>query len=565
LSGYGENVTAEVYAHMSEGWDDDEDIPGPGHNSGGDPVADEIADILGDDPEEDTRSIDGDSWAPDDGESGADKPAKKKKHDMTWAKDFRRKANGALEPVLNNIALICQHDPRLIDVIGYNEFTHDPVAYKQIRDKKIHLPSNPVVGRDKKYGRRWEDADDTSIKLIASANEGRRGWETDFSAQSIQEAVLAAGTKNPTHPVKNDIEECFARWKADGAPTGLLDRVPHEFLGCPDTIFHRESSAMFFIGAVARIYEPGCKFDQMVILEGETGGGKSRMWRVLAGGFFSEFRVDLDRLDRTVEAMRGNWFLEMAEMAKAKKTDSNTLKDFLSAASDTIRLAYAKREFTFDRQSVMVATSNEDDYLTDPTSVRRYWVWKTDTTEFNQIDIERLNRVRHHIIGEAYQRYLDMREAQPDGELHLALRTRDAIKEAREIAQGSRRQTVTETIAEIIQEWLDTPHPANEVIVDTSGFADGNVSDELVVRNMVTARECFEALRETPMLAPYRNADARTFGKALKMIDGWTELGQCRRHGQKNVWFSRERDGSLWVRARDVFPDEHADSDYILG
>lgn len=565
------DVSAELFAHLADEFDDDDDDgddepPSPKTKKPAATTskpASDIDDLLGPAPEpEDAGPKDLADEFDDDGEDdeAEEQPAKAKKarSDMTWTTNFRRKGNGDLEPCLNNIALICENDSRLIQSIGYNEFTMDPVCRKQIRASKISLPSPPLTAREKKIGRKWTDADDASIKYIGSANEQRMGFSTDFSSQAIQEAVLIAGYKNRIHPVKDFIEDCHRKWLVAGSPTGALESVPQTYLHTPDTVFHRQSSRLFMLGAVARIYEPGCKFDQMIIIRGETGGGKSTFLRTLAGGFFSEFRVDLDRVDRTVEQMRGNWFLEMAEMAKARG-DNNDLKDFLSAGSDTIRLAYARREITFPRQSVMAATSNDDDFLSDPTSVRRYWVWITDTHEEYQVDQKRLRENLYLIWGEAYQAYLDMRTADPVGELHLGLQDHDAILEQRQIAEGNRKQTATEVIAEVIADWLDIERPANEVVADEDGFSVNDSDIRPMWRNMVSPRDAYEALRHDPVLSAFRNADARTYAKAMRQVPGFTEKPKCRLHGQNSVWFCRTDSFSEWV------PASESSSDNLLG
>ena len=555
------DVSAEMFAHLADDFDDDDDEEEEAESPEAEQDDDDLNDLLGPPPTDDEESeedddkpydmaddFDDDDDGPDDTPPKDDKKKAKKKADMSWTANFRRKANGALEPVLNNIALICENDSRLASAIGYDEFTMDPVCLKQIRASKIKLPSQPLTRREKKVGRKWTPEDDASVKYIGSANEQRLGYSTDFSSQAIQEAVLIAGHHNKIHPVRDFLWECHRRWVAAGSPTGFIESLSRTYLHTPDTIFHRHSSRLFLIGAVARIFEPGCKFDQMLILRGDTGGGKSTFLRNLAGGFFSEFRVDLDRLDRTVEQMRGNWFLEMAEMAKARG-DNNLLKDFLSAGSDTIRLAYGKREVKYERQSVMAATSNDDDFLSDPTSVRRFWVCITDTHEEFQIDQKMLKANLHLIWGEALQAYLDMRKEEPVEELHLGLQDKDAIKEQRIIAQGNRKQTATESIAEVIEEWLDARHLANEVILGEDGFPEDDDDERVLWRNMVSPRDVFEALRHDPVLQAYRNADARTYSKALRMVPGWREVPKCRRHGQNTVWFVRNDVGDLWVEA----------------
>jgi hypothetical protein len=213
----------------------------------------------------------------------------------------------------------------------------------------------------------------------------------------------------------------------------------------------------------------------------------------------------------------------------------------------------------------MAATSNDDDFLSDPTSVRRFWVWVTDTGEEYQIDQDLLLKNLPYIWGEAFQAYLDLRAAQPRGELHLGLQDHEAIMEQRRIAEGNRKQTATETISEVISDWLEEEFAANEVLVDADGFAMDDADDRRMVRNMVSPRDVFEALRHDPVLASYRNADARTYAKALRLIERLTELPKSRRHGQNSVWFSCNGGTERWVeKAAGMNPQAETETDDLL-
>jgi predicted P-loop ATPase len=549
-------VAAEEFAGLDEILDDDvpededeDEDEGEDSKTGSD---DRFAD-LEDDDEDEGSDDPGDML--DDFPEEDEKPKKEKAEKETpWQANFRRKANGELDPIaVSNITLICENDKRIKPCLGFNEFTQDPVILKPIRAPKVKLPSPEVDRKDRKHGRRITDADDRSIMLLCSANAERGGYESDFSIEKVQTGVLAAGKQNPVHPVKDFIEGHYETWKKKGSPRGNLERLAIDFLGCPDTPFHRESARMFLVAAVARIYEPGAKFDQMVILEGETGSRKSTFWQVLFGGFCNELKADLADIGRFIEDIRGVWCKEMAEMDIAKRADANTLKMQLSSQNDTFRLAYGRREQTFPRQVVFVGTSNERDYLKDPTSNRRYWIWRTIFGRRNPIDIDGLKARLWQFWGEAYALYLEMREAQPEGELWLDLRDKKAIDEQERIAEESRKRTAAEEIALLIEEWLDKPHPADDVMKDERGLTlDGYADDQTpMVRNMTTAKEAFIALRNDPVMHPYRNADVRTFGKALSLVSGWMEMSKCRRHGQRAVWYKRTDgpDHTLWIPA----------------
>jgi len=282
----------------------------------------------------------------------------------------------------------------------------------------------------------------------------------------------------------------------------------------------------------------------MVILQGLQGSRKSTFWDIFFGGFFGKLSKQMDKPDRMIESMQGMWGLEMGEMAAAKKAENTDMKEFLAKREDRHRLAYAKRSGIYPRQSVFVGTSNEDDFLSDPTGLRRYWVWHVIHSRLNPIDSEHLKANLWRVWGEAFQGYLDMRAKKPHGMLWLDLVGKEAIEEGERIAQGNRKQSVTETIAEYIGEFLDTPVSAAEIASPGADEDDGSTK---FVRNMVTAKTVFEALHREPVMAPYKNADVRTYGKALKLIPGWTEMVKVRRHGTKATWFYRAEDGPEWI------------------
>lgn len=155
-----------------------------------------------------------------------------------------------------------------------------------------------------------------------------------------------------------------------------------------------------------------------------------------------------------------------------------------------------------------------------------------------------------------------MRTAQPYGDLWLDLVSREAIEEGEAIAQGSRKQSATEAISEVIEGWLDRRVGIEETRNTVSDPLDAQFDDDedadgvRFYRNMVTAKMAFEALSGEKIMSAYRNVTPHTYGKAIKLIKGWRELGRVRRLGQPaQVWFCRELEGPLWVEA----PEEQAD------
>ena len=86
-----------------------------------------------------------------------------------------------------------------------------------------------------------------------------------------------------------------------------------------------------------------------------------------------------------------------------------SLKRELSSAGDSYRLTYARRETFWYRRNVFVGTANPKDFLSDPTSVCRFWIWETTKGLLEPIDTDRLATRHWAIWGEAYQVYRDKR------------------------------------------------------------------------------------------------------------------------------------------------------------
>ena len=310
---------------------------------------------------------------------------------------------------------------------------------------------------------------------------------------------------------------------------------------------------------VARTFEPGCKFDLVVIIRGSQGGGKGQFWDRLAKGYFVQLPTRFDDVSKMVEAMKGNLSGELGEMAGLRRDTAEIAKDFITRTKDQLRLAYGRRAGGYPRQCIMVGTSNLDEILYDPTGNRRFLIWVDTHDENNSIDLEGLEALRPMVWGEAYDRYLQMREKQSRGPLRLDLHSQEARKQRDDVASKFRKRTATEEIADALQDWLLEAVPACW-IRDESGLSlDEYKGDETpMVCNLVNANMAVKVMENHPVVRRYRDADVRVMGRALAQIESLTPLGRCRRLAEsgksvRSHWFYRfADDGRLWVRAREL-------------
>ena len=195
---------------------------------------------------------------------------------------------------------------------------------------------------------------------------------------------------------RNELKEYLKSLEWDGQRR--LDTWLIEYCGAGASAFVREAGRCWLIAAVARAFEPGTKFDHMLVLEGDQGIGKSTVFEILAGPWFDELGK-FDGKD-SAEKLAGVWIVEIAELAGLNKSDVETVKSFLTVRADRYRPPYGRRVEEHPRTCVFGGTTNADTYLNDSTGNRRFWPIKCQ-----HIAIEDLRRDRDQLLAEAVQHY----------------------------------------------------------------------------------------------------------------------------------------------------------------
>jgi predicted P-loop ATPase len=236
---------------------------------------------------------------------------------------------------------------------------------------------------------------------------------------AIPPAVARTALFNKYHPVREYLDAL--KW--DG--TKRLDRFLHILFGTADGPYERAVGAKWMIGAVARVYQPGCKMDTMLVLEGPQGLKKSTALRTLFGGqYFVEMVNELRDHKKFVEQIGGKWVVEFAELSAIKGADVELVKAVITMQVDKTRLSYGRHTVELPRQCVFAASVNPkagQGYLRDSTGNRRFW-----PVSCSAIDLPRLERKRDQLWAEALTRYRDGEEWWlSDEETKLAVREQD--------------------------------------------------------------------------------------------------------------------------------------------
>lgn len=268
--------------------------------------------------------------------------------DPSWKAKLEFTSRGNLAPTINNAVLILENDPRLNGLGRFN-------AFRQNREGNPDLPWD----RSTLF---WNDSDDANLHHYLETKYSYR------AARELEDAIKVVFNKRSYHPVRAYLAGLPA-W--DGVPR--LDTLLTRCLLCDNTPYVRAVSRKTFVAAVARVLEPGCKFDYMLTIIGPQGAGKSLLIDIMGGDWYSDTIVAVSGKD-AYDGLEGVWIQEIGELSSFKKAEVEQVKAYITKRSDRYRKAYAHNADEYPRQNIFIGTSNDSLPLRDDTGNRRFWV-----------------------------------------------------------------------------------------------------------------------------------------------------------------------------------------------
>ncbi len=271
-----------------------------------------------------------------------------KEVDTEWVKELTYTEQGKIRNTISNFNLIIENDPMLKGKIAYNEFSNRAVVI------------GGLPWRNKNNKSDWNDTDDSGLREYIEKYYGIS------STAKCADALALSFEKHSFHPIKDYLNSLS--W--DGIKR--VDTLLMDYLGAEDNQYVRIISRKILVAAVGRVFIPGIKFDNMPVLSGPQGIGKSTLIKKLGREWYSDSLTTVSGKE-AYEQLQGVWLLEMGEMMATKKADIEATKQFLSKSEDIYRVAYGRRTSRFPRQCVFIGTTNDKEFLRDKTGNRRFW------------------------------------------------------------------------------------------------------------------------------------------------------------------------------------------------
>lgn len=383
-----------------------------------------------------------------------------------------------------NVLTALREAPELVGLVRYNDFRN-----------QVEFARAPFW-REALIGEPWREQDDLDCQRWMQEQN------IDVRQRSVvSDCVERVARDSPFHPVRDYLQALD--W--DGVPRldGLLRT---HFAASGDVRYLAAVGTKFLISAVARILHPGAQVDHVLVLEGEQGTGKTSSVRILGRQWVADGLPNLHDKDSAIY-LQGVWIVELPELAAIRRTgDLESIKAFLSRTSDRFRPPYGRRTVDVPRQCVFIATTNEAQYLRDPTGNRRFW-----PVHCGAIDLLALDRDCDQLWAEAAARFV---RGEP---WHL---TSDEAARARQ--EQAARIFVTE-LEQQVTEYLDR-----------------------LVESGVTKTTMRDVLISAAALTPDTDRYIETAGKlgpqvaAILKRHGWERIGEFGRSPNRRVMYRHQ-------------------------
>lgn len=442
--------------------------------------------------------------------------------DDNWKDDIQCSADGmkALS-TLANIILILRNDKELKfkifkDIFSSRILVRDGVPW----DRKFEAPD-----------RIWNDTDDAGLRWYLESFYGIT------STNKIIDGVNLIAEENAENKVATRLQS--TQW--DGEKR--IETLFIDYLGCEDNIYTREISEKSLVAAVRRAIYGGIKWDNMPILIGPQGVGKSTFLKILGMDWYNDSLVNVEGKD-ACELIQGSWILEMGELSSLRKSELNLVKNFLSRTDDIFRASYGRRAQKYPRRCAFFGTANDTNFLRDETGNRRFWpidcfIYKPKKSIFNY-----LNDELDQIWAEACEL--------AKNEFYSLVLSKEAEKIAKEEQDSHSEDNVYRGI---IIDYLDKKIPKDAwdsmdlygrraYLNDYENMKKQYDESDLILRDKICVAEIWEEALKMD-IRYLKKSDSIEINKILSSLYKWEKIKQSSRFGKYGVQKGFKR--KIWI------------------
>lgn len=417
-------------------------------------------------------------------------------NDNIWITKLEVDKKGMYKASNKNIVTILENDINLKGKIAYNLFSNRTMV-------KGDLPWRSIS--DKVRGDIWQDSDDANLRVYIDITYGI------VAPYKINDGLAIIEKKNKYHPIIDYLNS--NTWDK----VSRVDTLMIDYLGAEDCEYTKSITRKMLVAAVSRVFNPGIKFDYMLVLVGRQGIGKSYIINLLGREWYSD-SLNTVYGKEAYEQLQNAWILEMAELSATKKADAEAIKHFISKTEDSYRQAYGKRVDTFKRQCVFFGTTNENEFLKDRTGNRRYWplmvgVNKPLKNLFKDLNKNEINQ----IWAEALYFYKCGEKLILEGEVE-----REAtLKQEQHLESNSKEGMIREFLnMKLPKSWDKMDVFERRIYI---GEGNGLREEGCIIRDKVCSAEIWVELFGGDMKMFYKG-NAREINDILRKIDGWSAL-----------------------------------------
>ena len=440
--------------------------------------------------------------------------------DWEWTKKLEKDPKTQqCNSTIQNVLTILRHHHQFKGLLCMNWFSYRKTVKHDLPWRQLGF--NPY----------WVDQDDAGLRNFLEF------YFKISKVVKIHDAVTLVMEENGFHPVRDYLNGL--EWDGEKRIETMLP----DYLGTDNTKYVRETSKKVMVGAVARVMRPGIKFDNAMILVGPQRKGKSTFIRNLGKDWYSDSFGDIKN-NKAAEQIQGVWIMEMGELAGMKKADVNEMKHFMSKQDDTFRPAFGRQVQTFPRQTLFWGSTNEDEFLVDPTGNSRYWPQKILQQEPSLSVFTDMPDNVDQLWAEAYEMYKKGETTYLDSETEqLAMMMQDA-------------HTEKSVFGPLIDAFLEMKLPDSwpkmsigdrQQYIAKYGQSEVHDDDLLEVgsnyRNYVCTMQiwCEVLGKKAADMTPYFSKQITNY---LKIVTGWQWMEQ------ENHWFSIYKAQKYFMRMK---------------